>query len=165
MFCFVDHPPHYWLPLPKNKMIFLALQLHCSSPNIRPFFDQSAFMLTSQNLKIESLFQSQLCSKFVDVTMRIHGLTWNYCSNQGYVLHHLFSPHREYKYNKMPCCKITSHNQQLYCSFAFVYLFHRCEATFYPSTFSSIRWLYLKVHMLPMKEKMQNVFLDVTLRL
>jgi hypothetical protein len=39
------------------------------------------------------------------------------------------------------------------------------EVTFYPSTPGSMRWLYFKVHMLPMKENMQNVFLDVKLRL
>ncbi len=28
-----------------------------------------------------------------------------------------------------------------------------CDATFWPSTFGSMKWLYLKVHMLPVKEK------------
>jgi hypothetical protein len=37
-----------------------------------------------------------------------------------------------------------------------------CEATSYPSTLSSMRWLYLKVHMLLMKEEVQSVFLDET---
>jgi hypothetical protein len=46
--CLADHPPHCWLPLPKNKVILSALQLHHSSSNIRPFPDQSALMLTSQ---------------------------------------------------------------------------------------------------------------------
>ncbi len=46
--CLIDNPPHYWLFLPKNKVIFFALQLHPSSPNIIPFCDQSALMLTSQ---------------------------------------------------------------------------------------------------------------------
>jgi len=32
-----------------------------------------------------------------------------------------------------------------------------CEVTFYPSTFSSMKWLYSKVHMLPMKEKCKYV--------
>lgn len=43
-----NHPPHCWLPLPKNNVILSALQLHHSSSNIRPFLDQSALMLTSQ---------------------------------------------------------------------------------------------------------------------
>jgi hypothetical protein len=33
-----------------------------------------------------------------------------------------------------------------------------CEVTFCPSTPSSMRWLYLKVHMLPMKEKCKCIF-------
>jgi hypothetical protein len=40
-----------------------------------------------------------------------------------------------------------------------------CEATSYPSTFGSMRWLYLNIHMLSMKEKMQSEFLDVKLHL
>jgi hypothetical protein len=43
-----------------------------------------------------------------------------------------------------------------------------CETTFCPSTLGSMRWLYLEVHMLPVKEKklkMQIVFLNVKLHL
>jgi hypothetical protein len=40
-----------------------------------------------------------------------------------------------------------------------------CEATFYPSTLGSMKWIYLKIHMLPVKEKMQSVFIDVMLHL
>jgi hypothetical protein len=39
------------------------------------------------------------------------------------------------------------------------------EATLCPSTPGSMRWLYLKVHTLPVKEKGTSVFLDVKLRL
>jgi hypothetical protein len=110
----------------KQKWSFLLCSLHCPKPNIKPFHDQNAVMLASQkseNWIIISI--TTMCSKFVDVTMKVHGLTWNHCSNQNYVLHQLFSPHWKYGYNKMLACKTTSHNQQFYCSFAFVYLFHR----------------------------------------
>ncbi len=40
-----------------------------------------------------------------------------------------------------------------------------CETTFYPSTPGSMKWLYLKVHTLLMKEKNASVFLDVKLHL
>jgi hypothetical protein len=46
--CPGGHPPHCWLPLPKNNVILSALQLHHSSSNIRPFPDQSTLMLTLQ---------------------------------------------------------------------------------------------------------------------
>ncbi len=40
-----------------------------------------------------------------------------------------------------------------------------CEASFCPSTPNSMRWLYLKVHTLPVKGKSSNVFLEVKLHL
>jgi hypothetical protein len=40
-----------------------------------------------------------------------------------------------------------------------------CETTFYRSTPGSISWLYLKIHMLSLKEKNASVFLDVKLHL
>ncbi len=38
-----------------------------------------------------------------------------------------------------------------------------CEATSCPSTLGSMKWVYLKVHMLSVKEKCTSVFLDVKL--
>jgi hypothetical protein len=43
--------------------------------------------------------------------------------------------------------------------------FESCEATFCPSTPNSMRWLYLEIYMLPMKEINASVFLNVKLRL
>jgi hypothetical protein len=40
-----------------------------------------------------------------------------------------------------------------------------CEAIFCPSTSNFMKWLYLEVHMLLVKEKMQSVFLNVKLHL
>jgi hypothetical protein len=38
-----------------------------------------------------------------------------------------------------------------------------CEAIFYPSTPDSMKWLYLKVHTLSVKEKNISVFINVKL--
>jgi hypothetical protein len=43
--------------------------------------------------------------------------------------------------------------QTIRCAFTPFLFKAPCDATFYPSTPSSMRWLYLKIHMLPVKEK------------
>jgi hypothetical protein len=40
----------------------------------------------------------------------------------------------------------------------------RCETTFCPFTPCSMKQLYLKVHVLPLKEKIASVFLNIRLR-
>ncbi len=46
-----------------------------------------------------------------------------------------------------------------------LYTVSSCEVIFRPFTLGSTRLLYLGVHMLLVKEKMQNIYLDIKLRL